>query len=234
MPTIQAHSPREREPLGLNTALVLSVVAHILALLAVGGFALLKPHRPSEIPVFEIVNLEPPKLRPLRPKAIPPPEPPPPEPEPVKAPDAPKLTTKAVTKPPTKKEPKVVKPPDEEKLPEKETVVPQENMQPNIVAHVPQDARLSMWAQRVKKKAETLWNPPTGMDIVGAVKAIVDFKVIRDGTVQDASVSTSTGNPDLDALALRTIQRMEHVPPIPENFPDDVVQVSYEFIYKAQ
>ena len=34
MPTIQAHSPREREPLGLNTALVLSVVAHILALLA--------------------------------------------------------------------------------------------------------------------------------------------------------------------------------------------------------
>jgi hypothetical protein len=35
-------------------------------------------------------------------------------------------------------------------------------------------------------------------------------------------------------LAQRTLERLGQVPPIPENFPTDPLQVSYEFVYKGQ
>lgn len=219
-------------PIDSKVSFLVSFLIHALGIVALGLSALLAPKRPSTVPIFELVSLEKPKLRPLKPKTLKPPEPPPPEPEPVKPPEAPKLTTKpdkaVVTKKP---DPKMVKERDPEPVKEKEVVEEQQQIQPQIVAHVPSDPRLSQWAARVKKKAETLWNPPTGIDILGTVKAVISFTVSRDGTVQEAAVATGSGNNDLDELALRTIQRMERVPPIPENFPEDLIQVSYEFIY---
>ncbi len=226
---------KSRDPMAQKTAVVVSVAVHALGMLFIGLSALLAPRRPSIVPVFEIVNLEKPKLRPIQPKA-PPPPPEAPPPEPARPPDPPKLTpkpSKAVT-PQKKPEPKVVKHDEDTSKPIKEAPPPQQSLAPTIVAHMPEDPRLSFWAGRVKKKAETLWNPPSGIDISGPAKAVISFKVSRDGTVSDAAVTTSAGNADLDQLALRTIQRMEHVPPIPENFPGDVIEVSYEFNYKGQ
>jgi len=224
------------EPLKQNKALVISVLVHAFAMLMFGLSALLKPHPPSVVPVFEIVNLEKPKLRPLTPKVQPPPEPPPPEPEPVKPPDAPKLTpkpTKAVN-PIKKPEPKVVKEDDDKNKPLKETPVEQQVLQPQVQMSVPQDPRLSLWAARVKKKVDQLWNPPSGIDILGKVKVVITFKVSRDGTIVSANVSTASGNSSLDDLALMTIKRLETVPPIPENFPNDELEVGCEFPYQGQ
>jgi TonB family protein len=226
-----------KEPVTQNVATLISVLVHGFGMLMIGLSALLAPHRPSTVPVFELVNLEPPKLRPLTPKVQPPPEPPKPEPEPPPPPpEAPKLTPKptkavAVKKP----EPKVTKPREpEDKTPPKEVVPEQQVLTPQIVSHVPADPRLSFWASRVKKKAEQLWKPPAGIDILGTVKTVVSFKVARDGTIQDVQVGTSSGNADLDRLAQETIERMASTPPIPENFPDDQIQVSYEFVYSGQ
>ena len=224
------------DPLTRNLSVLISVVVHGFAMLMIGISALLAPHRPSAVPVFELVNLEPPKLRPLAPKVEPPPEPPQPEPEPTPPPEAPKLTpkpTQAVQ--PKKPEPKVTKPREpEDKAPPKETVQEQQVLTPQIVSHVPADPRLSFWASRVKKAAELLWKPPAGIDILGTVKTVVSFKVTREGTIQDVQVASSSGNTDLDQLAQQTIERMGHTPPIPENFPEDQIQVSYEFVYAGQ
>ena len=128
-----------KEPLSHNIAMLVSVLVHGVAIVGIGLSALLQPHRPSVVPVFELVNLDPPKLRPLTPKTIKPPVPPPPEPEPVKAPEAPMLTpkpTKAVT---PKPEPKVVKPKeDDEPKPVKEVVQEQQVLpQPQVQMSVP-------------------------------------------------------------------------------------------------
>lgn len=226
-----------KEPVTQNVATLISVLVHAFGMLMLGLSALLAPHRPSTVPVFELVNLEPPKLRPLTPKVQPPPEPPKPEPEPPPPPpEAPKLTpkpTKAVTV--KKPEPKVTKPrEDSVKTPPKEVVPEQQVLTPQIVSHVPADPRLSFWASRVKKSAELLWKPPAGIDILGTVKTVVSFKVTREGTIQDVQVASSSGNSDLDQLAQQTIERLGHTPPIPENFPDDQIQVSYEFVYSGQ
>lgn len=225
-----------KEPLSHNIAMLVSVLVHGMAIIGIGLSALLQPHRPSVVPVFELVNLDPPKLRPLTPKTVKPPEPPPPEPEPVKPPEAPMLTpkpTKAVT---PKPEPKVVKPKeDDEPRPVKEVVQEQQVLpQPQVQMSVPQDPRLSLWAARVKKKVDQLWNPPIGIDVSGQVKAVITFKVSRDGVIVSADISQSSGNSSLDELALMTIKRLENVPPIPENFPNDELEVGCEFPYQGQ
>ena len=228
-------APKTVEPLKQNVSILISMLVHGLAILFIGLSALLTPHRPSVVPIFEIVNLEKPKLRPITPKVQPPPEPPKPEPEPVKPPDAPKLTpkpTKAVN-PVKKPEPKVVKEDPEPKV-VKEAPVEQQVLQPQVQISVPQDPRLSQWAARVNKKVDNLWNPPAGMDVTGTAKVKLIFKVSRDGTVSAATVSESSGNANLDDVALMTIKRLETVPPIPENFPNDELEVGCELIYHGQ
>src|SRR6185436_7188296 len=90
----QQPASHDGAPFELNIAVLVSVLIHILGLVILAMVALLKPHKPSTVPIFELVQLEKPQLRPLVPKELPPPEPPPPEPEPVKEPEAPKLTPK--------------------------------------------------------------------------------------------------------------------------------------------
>lgn len=226
---------RGDDPIKANLGILISFLIHALGLIILGMSALLAPKRPSVVPVFELVNLEKPKLRPLVPKAPPPPEPPPPEPEPIKPPDAPKLTPKpekAVV--PKKPEPKIVKEQPPEPDAKVKEVAPEQQVLPQVVAHVPSDPRLSLWAARVKKKAETLWNPPTGIDILGSVKAVVNLRITRDGTITTSNLSTASGNPQLDDLAVQAVKRMERVPPIPENFPEDEIEVSIEFPYYGQ
>jgi TonB family protein len=226
-----------KEPVSQNIAVLISVMVHGMAIIFIGLSALLTPHRPSAVPVFEIVNLEKPKLRPLTPKTIKPPEPPPPEPEPVKPPEAPKLTPKPTNAvQPKKPEPKVTKPKeDDEPKPVKEVAQEQQVLpQPEVSVSVPQDPRLSFWAARVKKKVDQLWNPPSGIDVAGKVKAVITFRVSRDGTITSQSVSESSGNSSLDDLALMTIKRLETVPPIPPNFPNDEIEVGCEFLYQGQ
>ncbi len=213
-------------------ALTLSGVFHAILLT---GFVLYQsfPKKPaSAVPVFELVNVEP-KLRPLAPKS---PEPPPPQPvEETRTPEAPKLTSKPKNPVPVSKpEPKRVKPVVDETKPIKD--VPQQSAEitTTLVANIPSDPRLSIWAGRVKKRVESMWSPPTGIDVEGQVKTVVSFQVSRDGSVATVGVSQTSGNVLLDQLAERTILRLEHLPPIPENYPEDVIQVSYEFIYHGQ
>ncbi len=224
-----------REPMAPRVALFVSIFIHAFAIVGLGLSALLTPHRPSTIPIFQIVSLEKPKLRPIRPKTLPLPEPPPPEPEPVRPPDAPKLTpnpTNAVQ--PKKIEPKVVKEVEDKTQPEKEVAQEQQVLQNQVAMSVPQDPRLSLWGARLKKKVDQLWNPPNGIEVAGKVEAVISFKISRDGTILSASVSKSSGNAVLDDLALMTIKRLENIPPIPENFPNDELEVECGLPYQGQ
>jgi periplasmic protein TonB len=229
---VSIRAVREAPEPGAKMGIWLSVGVHVLGIVALLAMTVFAPKHESTVPVFELVNLNPPKLRPLRPKTVKPPEPPPPEP--VREAEAPKLTTKPEKAVVPKVEPKTVKEAPDTTLKVSEHVPETAESQPQIVSHVPADPRLSFWASRVKKKAEALWNPPAGLDISGKATSVVSFKVMRDGEVVDATLTQSAGNADLDAMALQTIQRMERVPPLPENFTEDAVQVSYEFVYKGQ
>jgi protein TonB len=226
---------RADDPMRSNVSLLASLLVHGLFVVFIGLSAVFTAKRPSEVPVFELVNLEKPKLRPLAPKVKPPPEPPPKPPEPVKAPEAPKLTPKPTKAPVVKKpEPKVVKEPEPDPAPEREVIPEQQQLRPVLETSAPSDPRLSFWASRVKKKVDMLWNPPAGLDILGTVKAVVNFRVARNGSVLESSIAESSGNQELDNLALMVIKRLDGIPPIPPNWPGDELEVRCEFPYSGR
>lgn len=222
-----ATNPEQKQQ---RLALAISGGIHGTVLLAFLIFQAFPPQRPSVVPVFEMVNLQPPKLRPLKPKTLKPPV----VQEEVRTPEAPKLTAKPEKAVSVKDpEPKTRTEPDTT-LPIKEIPEETAEMTTTIVANVPSDPRLSFWSSRVKKRVETLWNPPEGIEITKNAKTVISFEVSREGMISSVEIGESSGNTMLDELAQRTILRLEQVPPIPESFPEDLLKVSYEFVYKGQ
>lgn len=211
--------------------LAIVLTAHCGVLAALLGYSLLAPKPKPVVAVFELVSAERPKLRPLAPKE--PEAPVEKPPEPTRPPDAPALTSKPKTPvTPAKPEPKVVRPaPPDPTLPVKEVAA--ENSNPVQVSNAPSDPRLAFWAGRVKRIVEQKWNPPSGIDAGNGAKTVISFDVQRNGDIENVTVKQSSGSQLLDDLAKRTIQRLEHVAPIPESFPGDLLKVSYEFIYNG-
>ena len=216
-------------------AWLFSVSAHGIALAAFFAYALFAPEPPPVVAVFELVSAERPKLRPIAPKT---PETPPEKSPESRPPEAPAPTPKPKPKPnrptPAKPEPKVVRPvlPDTT-LPVKDVARENASLTTTLVANLPTDPRLAFWAGRAKKMVESRWNPPAGIDVPRRVKTVVSFEVARSGEITSVTVTAGSGNALLDDLAKRTIQRVERVAPIPENFPGDLLKVSYEFIYNG-
>ncbi len=217
----------------MRLAMGFSFVAHAAIFAFFILAATLSNHHSSEVPLIELVQLEAPRIRPLQPK-VKTPELPAPEPEPTRPEEAPKLTP-APTKPDSKKpDPKVVKRDVDSTLKVKNTAEAQPDMPQQLTVSTSTDPRLSQWINRVKKKADLLWNPPAGLEVPAATKVKVSFTVQRDGLVENAKIAASSNNSLLDENALNTVIRLDHVPPIPPNYPEDQIDVGIEFPYQAQ
>jgi protein TonB len=214
---------------GARRAWVVSALLHAGIVLALAGWALFAPAPPPVTAVFELVSVERPRLQPLAPKAPDPPPEAPPESRPPPAPaPAPKPAKPVAAKP----DPRNARPvPPDTTLPVRDVPAPNQALSA-VKANVPSDPRLAFWAARVQRQVEQLWNPPKGIDAPDGAKAVVAFVVSREGGKPDlVEIIKGSGSPMLDDLARRAILRLENIPRIPENFPEDRLKVSYEFIY---
>ena len=72
-----------------------------------------------------------------------------------------------------------------------------------------------------------------GVDVTGDVTLKVNFVVNREGTIVSQTVAESSGNSDLDQLALMTFQRIGTVAPLPENWEGEQLEVQSVLIYHA-
>lgn len=216
----------------IDKALLLAAGLHVAVIVGLLAWSLLAPPPAPVVAVFELVSLERPKLRPLAPKTV---EPPPEKPAEARPPEAPALTPKPAPKPvPAKPEPKTTQQtaPADPTLPVKD--VARENTSHNVVvSDAPSNPQLAFWASRIKRLVERSWNPPQGVEVEGSAKTVISFQVERSGKITAVDIAQSSGNALLDDMAKRTILRLERVPPIPENFPGDLLKVSYEFIYSG-
>lgn len=62
--------------------------------------------------------------------------------------------------------------------------------------------------------------------------AIVEFRITRDGTIQNARIKKSTGRPDLDQFAMRALRDTARLPPFYDNFPKPFIDVEVVFDYE--
>ncbi len=189
-------------------------------------------HKPviRSIPVFEVVSLQKPKVRLLKPKVKPVVKP--------RQKPSPKRAAPRLTRNPEKalipdKPVEVKSKPDTHKVDKVVEEVPEETTPRMLMAEM-SDPRLKNWLRRVKKIIDTRWNPPGGIGIIGYKEASIDFKVNRSGVISDVAIGGSSGNNDLDDIALNTILRVGHLPSIPLNYRDkDILSIRFQFPYSG-
>src|SRR5262249_49761935 len=65
-----------------------------------------------------------------------------------------------------------------------------------------------------------------------APPAILNFTILRDGTIKDIRVKTSSGNAVLDRSAERALYDVGKVPPLPAGFERDQAEIEFWFELK--
>ena len=74
------------------------------------------------------------------------------------------------------------------------------------------------------------WDPPGESLLTGRSKIVlIAFRVSRDGTVDNVTVSGASGTPGLDSSARRAVERAQPFPPLPEAYPDATLEVAVRF-----
>ena len=243
-----------REP--IRRALLASLAAHLVVVLAVAYVPQTPPQEPKSItyqvdfirlteprpePPEEVAEPEPPKPEPPKP---PPPEPEP-EPEPKKPEPAPPEPKKVVKKdPPPEPKPKPEPPKPEPKKetkpdPPKPTKVakaetpPVERLVqkagPKLKQQLPSE--LQGWAGLVRKKVDRLWTEPGGVR-VGAegIEAVVSFWVDKQGRlIGEPEIVVSDASGALAASGVRALKAANPFPPLPPDYRAREQQVFFAF-----
>ncbi|MCB4792056.1 MAG: TonB family protein [Elusimicrobia bacterium] len=66
----------------------------------------------------------------------------------------------------------------------------------------------------------------------GRLKAVVYFKIQKDGSLTEVTVKESSGDSLYDQQALRAIKLSDPFPPLPQGYPEDNLGVFFEFTFK--
>lgn len=193
---------------------------------------------PEPIPVFEMVQVTQPQVKPAAPKQKPPepkqelPEPPPekpitkPEPKPKvnkKLPPEPKVEDK---KPDPEPEQQVEPDPTPEQPPEPvddfavddlDLPATMEASSLNPVGSVDMDPLMQVYLERLKQIIMGNFNPPGNLQVRKDAKTTVQFTVDRFGGITAITLKRSSGNKTWDHLSVRAVQ-ISKVPELPPNF----------------
>lgn len=88
----------------------------------------------------------------------------------------------------------------------------------------------SYYLVALQAKVASNWFPPGSVGSPGeVVRATIHFRVMDDGTIEAATVETSSGVPYFDRCALRAILLSSPLAPLPQEFEEDELGVHFEF-----
>lgn len=209
---------------------------------------------PEPIPVFEMVQVQKPRVskpRQVRPK---PPEPQPEPPKEQPKPDKPKPTPKPKVNKELPPEPKIDEKPPEpepEEVQEPEpTPEPEPEPEPepvddfdvddldlptaveapslNPVGSVDMDPLMQVYLDRLKQIIMGNFNPPSNLNVRKNVKTTVQFTVDRFGGITGILLKRSSGNKTWDHLSVRAI-KISKVPELPPNFRAPSLVLHFNF-----
>jgi TonB family protein len=89
------------------------------------------------------------------------------------------------------------------------------------------DFRFAYYLAALRNKIGSRWVPPQGMS--GPARAVLHFRIGRDGQVTLSEVEVSSGYAFYDQTTLRALLSATPLPPLPEGFTDQYLGVHFEF-----
>jgi TonB family protein len=65
----------------------------------------------------------------------------------------------------------------------------------------------------------------------GQFFVVVDFKILRNGQIQDLKIAQNSGIRSLDLSALRAVENSAPFPPLPDDYPYSYLPISFDFVW---
>ena len=85
------------------------------------------------------------------------------------------------------------------------------------------------YTNQIRKKIESNWQWSNSF---GNMRSLVFFRIARDGSIKDASVKESSGDPTFDSQSLRAVGIAGPFAPLPDGYNEDDLKVNFEFVSK--
>src|SRR5437867_4314324 len=89
------------------------------------------------------------------------------------------------------------------------------------------DFRFAYYLATLRNKIGSRWVPPQGMS--GPIRAVIRFRIGRDGQVSMTEVENSSGYVFYDQTTLRALLSATPLPPLPAGYTDEYLGVHFEF-----
>ena len=89
----------------------------------------------------------------------------------------------------------------------------------------------SYFLSAIERKVSENWYSAVSQGRAG-LTCVVYFRLMRDGSVEDVRVETSSGNGYFDRAALRAVRSGSPYPPLPVGFVDDFLGIHFTFAQK--
>ncbi|HYC93288.1 MAG TPA: TonB family protein, partial [Thermoanaerobaculia bacterium] len=88
------------------------------------------------------------------------------------------------------------------------------------------DFPYSLYIQGMHRKIGSNWFRP---QVAGGAAVIIYFRILRDGTITEAKVETSSGNPTFDRAALSAVRSSSPLNPLPFAYSGNYLGVHLTF-----
>jgi TonB family protein len=93
--------------------------------------------------------------------------------------------------------------------------------------------RFSWYVEAVQRRVSSNWLQSTvDPTVQWAPRAVIDFEILRDGTIVNVQVMKSSGYPSVDASAVRAIQMSSPLSPLPGAYAGSYVNVEFWFDFR--
>jgi TonB family protein len=83
---------------------------------------------------------------------------------------------------------------------------------------------------QVRNKISSNWVPVGGVP-GRTLRVVIHFRILRNGRVEGSYVEEPSGRSEFDRSALSALQSASPLPPLPADFPDDVLGVHFGFTH---
>ena len=93
------------------------------------------------------------------------------------------------------------------------------------------DFAFAYYLRQVRSRIAQNWSPPAGLTAGTPIRAIVYFKIRRDGSVAGIRLETPSQQEFFDRSALRAVQLGDPMPPLPLGFQGSDLGVHFGFQY---
>ncbi|HVO77047.1 MAG TPA: TonB family protein [Candidatus Bathyarchaeia archaeon] len=89
----------------------------------------------------------------------------------------------------------------------------------------------SYYLSAIERRVSENWYSAVSQGRSG-LTCVVYFRLMRNGSVQDARVETGSGNSYFDSYALRAVKAGSPFPPLPGSFPGDFLGIHFTFVQR--